>query len=141
MADVVAYGKRSKYPHLMPEDVAVWERFIDAFPDMYERVQYDVHVGYVPDFVTDNEDGSMRAQAALYRKKIDVVALVQDQIDIIELKPRCTMSTIGQVLGYKFLYLKEYTPPVQPKAIVICGQTSPDVVEYAADSGVQIVVV
>lgn len=135
------YGKRNWYPHLMPEDVAVWERFIEQFPDMYESCQYDVLVGTVPDFVKDNPDPAIQKQANLYQKKIDVVGLVQDQIDIIELKPRCTMSTIGQVLGYKHLYIRDYLPPADPKAIVICGGTTPDVGEFASASGVQIVVV
>lgn len=141
MAEVLPYGKRNHYPHLMPEDVAVWERFIEAFPDMYENCQYDVLVGTVPDFVTENEDEAMRKQGNLYQKKIDVVGLIADQIDIIELKPRCTMSTIGQVKGYKHLYMRDYTPPVEPKAIVICGDTTPDVAEFAAGENVQIVVV
>ena len=135
------YGKLSWYPHLMPEDVAVWERFIAKFPEMYEYCQYDVLVGKVPAFVKEHEMESMRAQAPLYQKKIDVLATIQGQTDIIELKPICTMATVGQVEGYKYLYTRDYEPPVAPKAVVICGQTTEDVAEFAQKRGVMIVVV
>jgi len=141
MPEQMPYGKRNWYPHLGPEDRAVWEQFIDQNPALYETVEYDVPVGTVPEFVMAHEDDAMRKQEKLYKKKIDVVARVAGRIDIIELKPLCTFSTIGQVRGYKFLYIRDYSPTVEPAAIVICAQTTPDVLEHAKAEGVEVIVV
>lgn len=126
---------------MMPADVAIWERFIAKFPDMYDQVEYDVKVGAVPEFVAQDPDLVHRAQAPLYQRKIDVVAYKGGQIDIIELKPRASMSTLGQVLGYKELYLRDIKPNVEPKAIVITDEADADFGHVAASMGVFIVVV
>ena len=39
------YGKLSKYPHMKPEDVAIWERFLLDYPEYFDTVDYDVSVG------------------------------------------------------------------------------------------------
>jgi len=125
----------------MPEDVAVWERFIEKFPGYYDTCQYDVPVGSVPSFVTGDPDPSARAQEKLYRKKIDVLAYSRESDDLIELKPVCTMSTIGQVKGYKHFYMRDYKPEREPRPVVMCGAASEDVREFAHQEGVTIIVV
>ena len=97
MTEVYEYGKRNWYPHMMPADVAIWERFIEKFPNAYNSVEYDVKVGAIPKFVTEHEDVAIQGQAPLYARKIDVVGHAGANIDIIELKPNAGMSTLGQV--------------------------------------------
>lgn len=141
MEDTYPYEKRSWYPHMMPEDVAVWNRFIDKFPDAYETCQYDFTVGSVPDFVKADPDADQASMERLYKKKIDVVARIANNIDIIELKPTCNMSTIGQVKGYKHFYVRDVKPAVTPRPVVVCGAASQDVIEFAKDEGVEVIVV
>ncbi len=126
---------------MMPEDVAIWERFIEQFPDAYDSVQYDVKVGGAPDFVKDHPDEAARGQVPLYQRKIDVVGFKSEQIDIIELKPRAGTSALGQVNGYRHLYMKDFSPPETPKAIVITDTLLQDMGELSAQAGVQLVVV
>jgi hypothetical protein len=135
------FGKLNWYPHMMPEDVAVWERFIESRPNAYETCYYDFPVGSVPDYVANDPDVDMASMEKLYKKKIDVVAFDGAGIDIIELKPACTMSTVGQVKGYKHFYMRDIRPPKEPRVVVICGAASRDVIEYANAEGVMVVVV
>ncbi len=141
MADTVPYGKRYYYPHMKPYDIAIWERFIEQFPDAYDNVQYGVRVGTVPEFVTGHEDPAMQKQAEIYQREIDVVGLKSDQIDIIELKPNASTSALGQVNGYRHLYMVAFTPPETPKAIVITDRLLPDMNFLAEQTGVQMIVV
>lgn len=141
ISDVVKFEKRYWYAHMMPEDVAIWQRFIEQFPDAYDNVSYDVKVGKAPDFVTGHEDPAMQAQANLYQRKIDVVGYKDDQIDIIELKPRASTSALGQVNGYRHLFMRDYSPPETPKAVVITNELLPEMGELAHAAGVTIVVV
>lgn len=141
MPQTYEYKKLNWYPHMGPADVVLWERFISQFPDAYDTVQYDVKIGTVPEFVAEHEDEAMRAQAPLYQRKIDVIGYKADQIDIIEVKPRGGLSAIGQVDGYRDIYMRDFSPPVMPKAILITDRTDVDTQHSAYAKDVQIVVV
>lgn len=141
MPDTHEFKQLNWYPHMGPEDAAIWHRFIAQFPDAYDRVQYDVKVGKAPDFVTEHEDEAMRAQAPLYQRKIDVIGYKADQIDIIEVKPNAGASAIGQVKQYRHLWSQEYMPPETPKCVIVTDNVKPDTGEFAHAEGVLIVVV
>lgn len=138
---IYEYGKLHWYPHMGPEDVAVWERFIEKNPVYFDRCQYDVPVGKVPEFVLKDPNVDQASMERLYKKRIDVLAESGISLSIIELKPSCTMSTIGQVKGYVHFYVRDYSPAAKPKAVVICATASEDVVEYAEVEGVEVIVV
>ena len=135
------YQKLNWYPHMMPADVAIWERFIEKYPEEYESVEYDVKVGTVPDFVKEHPETAMQDEAALYQRKIDVVGHNGPILDIIELKPNAGMSTIGQVKGYVALYKRDIGGTKTPKGKIITDRIDPDVLEVAKMEGVEIVVV
>lgn len=140
MAEKYKYEKRSYYPHMMPYDVAIWERFIEQNPDMYDFVSYDVKVGSLPDFDTVVSPETGGDVADLYKRKIDVVGFKGDQIDIIEIGPNAGSGKLGQVLGYKQLYIKEFQPSVEPKAIVLTDALRTDMNFLAESMGVFMVV-
>lgn len=141
MTETFSYEKRYWYPHMKPLDQAIWERFISQFPDVYDHVQYDVPVGEVPEHATLPVSDLGGTAEMLYKRKIDVVGFKGDQIDIIELKPSAGLSAIGQVNGYRALYIRDYSPSVVPKAIIITDSVDPDAGHVAHLQGVQIVVV
>lgn len=141
MPDVFPYKLLTSYPHMMPEDVLVWERFIQAKPTAFEKVEYDVKVGRVPDFVKNEPDEAQRAQAPLYQRKIDVVGYSLAIRWIVELKPIATTATVGQVLGYAHLYARDFSPEGETRAMIICGQMDEDTQEFARSQEVAVVVV
>lgn len=126
MRDIFPYAKLRKYPHMKPLDVAIWERFIEKYPDMYTEVQYDFNVGDPPPFNTLNHDGEDLNQDMLYRLKIDVVGRNADGIDIIEIKPNANASTIGQVQGYKALYKRDEEPKEPVRMVIITDRKNPN---------------
>lgn len=135
------YGKLNWYPHMMPEDVAVWERYIEKFPEAFDTCEYDFPLGKVPDFVANDPNVDQSSMERLYKKKIDVVAKKTDSISVIELKPQCSGSTIGQVLQYQHLYVRDVKPDIVPRAVVICASASEDTMEFADAQGVEVIVV
>ena len=141
MRDIFKYEKRYKYPHMKPADVAIWERFIEKFPDAYETCQYDFNVGDAPPFNPMGDDGEDLNQDALYRLKIDVVGKKNGKIDIIELKPKAGPSTIGQVKGYRLLYMRDEVVNITPNMIIITDQLMPNMEFMAKEEGVKIIVV
>jgi len=140
-AEIYKFEKRYKYPHIKPEDVAIWERFIDKFPDSYVSCQYDVPVGSEPEDIAKVHEELGGESWKLNQKKIDVVAFAPNQINIIELKPRAGAASIGQVKNYKRLYLKNYSPPLEPVAIIITDEATQDFRDFAREEGVRVIVV
>ena len=126
---------------MKPRDVEIWERFIDKYPDAYETCQYDLHVGDPPTFNTLMDDGTDRNQAALYQLKIDVVGRTPDHIDIIEVKPDAGPATIGQVLGYRALYIRDEKPTQPINMVIVTNMERLNMDFLARNAGVRLVVV
>ena len=131
------YEHRHKYPHLIGEDTEVWNRFISKYPYKFDTVDYDIKVGkgIETDIVIENEYKDQFRN--LTRKRIDVVGYRNDIITIVEVKKRSTLFTLGQILGYHFLFLKE-NPELQfVDSLIVCGKIDPDDVavlnHYAID--------
>ena len=141
MREVFPYHTLPKYPHMKPADVLIWERFIEKFPDAYNACQYDFEVGDPPPFNPLMDDGEDLNQDILYRLKIDVVGHSNKGVDIIELKPKAGPSSIGQVKGYRALYLRDEAPHGETSAVIITDTLMPNMEYMAKVEGVKIVVV
>lgn len=139
--ETFSYEKRYWYPHMKPNDVAIWERFIANYPEAYDYCQYDVLVGSDPEFDTTVTPDTGGDEWKLYQKKIDVVGLKGEDITIIELKPKAGASAVGQIKMYRRLYIKDYSPAKAPDMVIITDEISPDTREFARDEGVKIIVV
>ncbi len=139
--EIYKFEKRYKYPHMKPEDVAIWERFIDKFPGSYVSCQYDVPVGSEPEDIAKAHEELGGESWKLSQKKIDVVAFAPSQINIIELKPSAGAASVGQVKNYKRLYLKDYAPALEPVALIITNEATQDFRDFAREEGVVIIVV
>ncbi|GAI65192.1 unnamed protein product [marine sediment metagenome] len=120
------YEVRHKYPHLIGDDTAVWERFILKFPGKFDTVDYDVKVGSGtdPNFIKGDKSGEYWAM--LTKKRIDVVGFKNNSVTIIEVKKRVSLSTLGQILGYKFLYLREHPEIPVVSTLIVCSLIDQD---------------
>lgn len=141
MAERFKYEKRYWYPHMKPRDVAIWERFLTAFPDAYDECEYDVLVGSPPPFDPTVNDITGGEISDLYKKKIDVVAYKKGETDIIEIKPNAGAAALGQVLGYVALYKRDIKPSASPRAIVLTDMPQPDMDMLSKSMGVTVITV
>lgn len=123
---------------MAPNDVAIWERYIEKNPEAFDFVQYDVPCGSTPEFDTTVNDNNGATANALYKKRIDVVGFKGEAISIVEVKPRAGASSVGQVKMYLRLYKKDYSPPTEPQAVIITDNEVADVREYAHEEGVSL---
>lgn len=120
--DFVPYGKRYHYPHMMPKDREIWERFINENPNAFDVCAYDVAVGEgtpMNTIVAEDTGGDINR---LYQRKIDVVAKKGDYYFIIELKPRAGTGTIGQVKGYTTLFKRDFGQSLNATPIIITDE-------------------
>lgn len=135
------FKKLAKYPHMKPEDIAVWERFISKNPAVYDTCDYDVPVGDgapQSDALPENikADGKILTQ-----KKIDVVAYVGEIVHVIEVGPIADMRKLGQILTYTTLYTKEHPEAVMIIPTVVCGAVERELAPMFAEHGIVLEVV
>ena len=141
MRDFVKWEKQAHYPHMRDFEISLIERFIEKYPNEYDKVAYSfpVGAGAPADPIVNQETGG--SAEYLYFQKIDMVCKKGSTIDIIEVKKKAGASAVGQVVGYRDLFVLEQKPNTIPKCIVLTDQTNPDLEYIAKMQKVQIVVV
>ncbi len=120
------YELRHKYPHMIGEDSSVWRRFIQRFPDRFDTVDYDIKVGSGVNTDSIPEKKYQTYWQQLTKKRIDVIAYKDNIITIIEVKNKASLFTLGQILGYKFLYLRSNPNIITIQTLIVCSSISPD---------------
>lgn len=138
---IYPYGKLPAYPHMRPQDVAIWERFIEKYPDAYDTCEYDVAVGEGPDFSPIVNHATGGSDHKLYQKKIDVIGHKGTHLDIIEVKPNAGLGAFGQVLSYEILYLEHIDANAATDCVILTDRLAPDMAHLADQHQVRIVVV
>jgi len=126
----------SRYPHMRPEDVAIWELFIEQNPNFYETVDYDFRLGdgVLPaDQVKDNFD---KNKHELSQKRADVIGYHNGSIDIIEIKPRAGASALGQILVYLKLFETQHEGAQALTPVVITDTLQPDMLDIYASHNI-----
>lgn len=141
MAGKFNYETILKYPHLIGEDKEVWNRFIAKFPDRFDTVDYDIHVGSGIETHEDPESKPAQQWRDLTRKRIDVIGWKGDFATIIEVKKRVGLPTLGQALGYRFLYHRENPGILLKPFLIICSQIYQDDIDVLNHYGILYIVV
>lgn len=119
-------NRRHYYPHMMPEDQIVWDRWLVGHGAQVERVWYDVHVGLAVQVPNDLRPEMLRVSQAVTRKRIDAVALMGGVYHVIEVKPWGGYVALGQALVYWRLFRVEVPGAAPTLAVVVCAKADPD---------------
>jgi len=126
---------------MIDEEKLVWERFMDLYPDKFETVDYDFRVGEGVKIESEPGTPWPRMAKMLSQKRIDVIGWVGDSPTIIEVKRRVGLSALGQIYGYRTLFIKGFASFPTPKILVVCSTISEDdrVVLEAAKVPIEVV--
>ncbi|GAH37922.1 unnamed protein product [marine sediment metagenome] len=128
------------YPHMMEEDTEVWTKYLKdpVFPIL--EVWYDVHVGTGLEGSFVGDALGTRIARGVTRKRIDVVCRLEHEFWVVEIKPRASMTALGQAISYRGLFVKEYftTGPVFP--VVVCDQLDEDLISEYDRAGVLLII-
>lgn len=115
------FKRLSKYPHMKPEDVKVWDRLIASTPGFFETVDYDVAVGQG---APQNPDLPPEIQAdgkILTQKKVDAVGYLGQNVYVVEVKPIADMRALGQILTYTALFTADHPELENVFPMIVCG--------------------
>ena len=111
------------------------------FPNRFDTVDYDIKVGAGAKVFTIPDEKSQQYWTQLTKKRIDVVAFKEDIITIIEVKKRVTLATLGQILGYRFLYLREHPEVKMVRTLIVCETISGDDIDVLDHYGISYIVI
>ena len=141
MAGRLPYITRRYYPHMVKDEGDIWERYVNSHPGKYDSVDYDFRVGKGVQVIGEDEENYIRMAKMLSQKLIDVIGWNGDHPTIIEVKSRVGLSTLGQSLGYKNLFMKEFSTFGEPALLVVCEMISEDDRGVLEDNNIEIAVV
>lgn len=119
--------KLSKYPHMFPRDILVWERFLEMHAVDFLGFDYDVKVGRGIDPGEHIDENIRRNAKLLTQKRIDCVGYKLGEIWIFEVKEHATISAPGQVWGYLQLYKQTYHSTRRVVAALVAQTYAPDI--------------
>jgi hypothetical protein len=127
-----------KYPHLLSADIEVWEEFILQYPNYFDHVDYDVHVGKGIEHDPEWDASTKKMATSLSQHRIDALGWNGDQPTIIEVKPNCNTQAIGQIAVYLNLFISTYPELPKPKKLIICTRFNDDVLPAAMDFDIKV---
>lgn len=135
------YKVLNKYRHPVGEDTEVWNRFIKKFPDRFDSVDYYVKVGQcICTFPTPNLQIN-QWWPRCDKKIIDVVAWKGNVSTIIEVKKKYTVFTLGHIIGYRYLYLREHPQLQFAKTLIVCTSIEQEDIYHLNHHGVDFAIV
>jgi hypothetical protein len=118
---------RGKYPHMLKEDVPVWNDFLEENPGIFQRVFYDVRVGGV---VPDREQFPDEKMRKMYydnsAKRIDALCELKDELWLVEVADHPGLRAVGQLQTYVALWFEDpkINKPIKP--ILVCRDADED---------------
>ena len=125
---------------MSPEDSEIWNCFLTKYPNHCDYIYYDLPVGEIPDLDKSNcQMNYERYARQTYSKRIDVVAIVGTNFEVIELKPRAGMVAFGQVLMYLHCIKKLLPPGSMATGTIITGKADPDLLPLAEAHDIQVI--
>lgn len=117
---------RMKYPHMMPEDTAIWTAFLEGGKYIPDKVWYDVKIGQAIKLPPSEPEWLRRYASYSSRKRIDVVARVGLDYWIIECKPSAGHAALGQVIHYARAFMREYDHIGEVIPVILTDVMDPD---------------
>lgn len=118
---------RAHYPHMLADEARIWTKFLNTTSLVFERITYDLHLGAGVLPSPGDPDYMRRLLSAVTKKRVDALGETIDNIYIFEVKPRISMSALGQLVTYFELYEQEFHP-VKPVTLVAIGEReAPDI--------------
>lgn len=114
--------------------------FLRDWHTLYDSVEFQAHVGGGIDPGPEYEENMRRMYRHNSQKRIDLLARGPFGVTIVEVKQRIDLAQLGQLLGYRWLWVHEHNEPTQQVELIALGYTAlEDVAHVMRAHGVKLV--
>ena len=131
-----APSERSKYPGLMPLEVAVLREWLRLHQSEFDSFDYNVRVGVGSDPGPTYSQTMRDMAVSITQKRIDAIGWKSNQATLIEVKKRATLAAVGQILSYNVLFKQAYPLAPDPQLLLVASTFDADVYPVLQAHGV-----
>ena len=121
---------RGVYPHMLAEDIPIWNKFLTQNANLFERIYYDVRVGGVYPGPEYGDETMRKMYYQVTAKRIDALVELKDEVWIVEVATRPGLRATGQLITYLALWFDD-PKIVKPAKAVLVVQTLDEDLEKA----------
>ena len=125
------------FTHMGPGDKAIWTTYLMHGGAQFAPFEYDLRVGDGTQLPDGSNQLSRSIALALTRKRIDVLYFFQNRPVIVEVKQRAGLSAVGQLLGYRKLYMTDHPDHGEPMLLLVTDVLQPDMIPILIENNIQ----
>src|SRR5579864_6652767 len=93
-----------QYPGMPKPESDITRAWIRKYGQVYDRLDFNAKLGQGAEIQPGISDATAAQFTALTKKRADIIAYKANTVDILEVKPRMSLSALGQLLGYQHLW-------------------------------------
>ena len=129
----------TKYPHMLPHETRVWDRYIEEHGLPEGVVEYDYHLGegVTPD--PSWPEWMVRMVKQLSTHRADVIVIRPREVVIVEVKSIAGMGAVGQLLGYEALWIRQEGMERAVRLLLVCERVEADMLDVFGFYEVEVV--
>lgn len=129
---------QAQYKGMLPSETAIMKRWLERHAGDFDRIDFEVRLGDggTPDPSLSPEHAAEWRE--LTKKRADAIAYVGEYAVIIEVKTRLNIRDVGQLLSYRWFYLKTFPARPAPRMLAIAQRGDPDVIESLRVHGIDV---
>jgi hypothetical protein len=119
------------YGSLLPAEAVVLREWLRQHEKEYDRFDFNVRIGSGTDPGDKYPDYVRQGAIKNTQRRIDAIGWSGNQATLIEVKSRASFNAMGQLLGYRQLWIADNPTLPEPILLLVAQSTAPNVREVA----------
>lgn len=129
---------RPQLPGMTAEESAVGRRWIEEHANDYDSAEFNVRLGQGMQLEGEWDESTRRFAALATAKRADIIARRGNAVTIVEVKVRVGLGALGQLIGYRDLWLAQNPQTTVEELIAAAVTAEPDVQQVFQQAGVKL---
>lgn len=128
-----------QYPGMTYVETEITRAWLEQFGRGYDSIDFNVRLGEGTPAPAGSLPETERMALALSQKRADIVARRSDGLEILEVKVRAGLGALGQLQGYRILWLKNHPDERRIFLTVLARSCDADTKHVLDSAGVNLV--
>ena len=127
-----------QYPGMSYVESEITRAWLNRRGADYDEIRFNVRMGAGVDPGEEYQDNIRRMAELVTQKRADILGRVGGQVDLVEVKVRSAFGAMGQLLGYRELWMREHPELPVRRLIAIGRSVVQDAAEIIEGKGIRI---